>query len=148
MIPRISAPSLSSSSEDDEKDDKVSAPGSSSCRSNFLTKLQKKTSRDSIGSSSSRRQSLLHQTNETESPSRQLRSMSVAVPSGAGAGSLLPMPSSQQLHGNSGSGSRGSNAGPVQGPMNPRSRTNSLPNPAFLLDFSGYRDPRTCVSVR
>ncbi|BFZ19239.1 hypothetical protein BsWGS_22278 [Bradybaena similaris] len=58
----------------------------------------------------------------TDSPSKQTRSMSVAVP-------VLPSPL-------------------VVTPATPRNRTNSLPSPAFLLGFSGCRDPRTCVSVR
>ncbi|KAK0049778.1 GTP-binding protein REM 1 [Biomphalaria pfeifferi] len=60
---------------------------------------------------------------DTDSPTRQLRSMSVAV-------TAVPSPL-------------------VVNPASTRPRTNSLPNPAFLLGFSGCRDPRTCcVSVR
>ncbi|XP_059140335.1 GTP-binding protein REM 1-like [Physella acuta] len=63
------------------------------------------------------------QPGETDSPTRQMRSMSVAVPS-------IPSPL-------------------VAAPTLGRARTNSLPNPAFLLGFRGCRDPRTCcVSVR
>ena len=61
-------------------------------------------------------------------PGRQIRSMSVAVPTMQAA--LIAAPAAARPRTNS-------------------LPTNSLPNPAFLLGYSGCRDPRTCgVQVR
>lgn len=162
MIPRISAPSDSSCSEDDESEDgrhigslRINKPSTANtgmgCQIGSTTK-----SSSSSASAAHKRSNFLHQTKHYESPSRQMRSMSVAVPTGSGAASLLPASTSSrhQIAGSSKNGCGSSCDGLKTGrnypqaPLKARSRTNSLPNPAFLLDFSGYRDPRTCVSVR
>ncbi|KAK3761157.1 hypothetical protein RRG08_022561 [Elysia crispata] len=144
MIPRISAPNMSSASEDEESEERS---GSNSNRNSGSGTYAKYNQQGSI-SSTSRRHNLLQQNKESESPSRQMRSMSVAVPSGAGGVSLLPIPTGHHLAGSSSGNTSAGTSGYAQAPLNPRSRTNSLPNPAFLLDFSGCRDARTCVSVR